>query len=1267
MSLFFGTDDSDDDGTHPDDLLPDDYPVTTVGDDVPATLQEHRPDRHALAIRPIRDNGGIEAMDGTLDGIHEQRTRSSGLVRRSTANAAPHHSFEVRYGRPYRAGEKGDSRAIMLQYVPAGELAGRFQRQLQRHYPESQIEAVEPRFLDVGSGSYLAGARLGLQRYTLYPIKNCDMPGFERDPTGAVLEELVGPDTEAVDVTVQICFRAAKPRWLEGVDGGPSVKTLTHNLQEPTYEEVRRKFTKTTIEHPPSKSEKRVAKLLSEQSGKGWEIGVRIFATGEDRRAVQRRVCAVAAMFDHFYELHGEQTFIPEPIPADQLVPGLLDSAERSWPSNAPETIVKGQREVAGLVNIPTADDVATGKMQWALSKAGRGVPPGTPRADWDDLGVDPMTASKEEKQVALLDNVEQGDPFWWGVGVKHGTEAGQPLDITNPHKLVHGESGTGKTTYLANDIGQQLDRYCSGLYLDPKGSDIDEFLAEWPDDRPDEDLIYMDLSGEYDRIPRFNFMEVPEYLEISTREHTEFLEALAENILRMVGAAGGSDNYVGGLMKRVVKTVVRALARRGETATLFDVATVCSSGENLEAFAQGMPDDRFHYLRQRAEQLGERDDTELDPLAGRLDEWVLNDNVRELICARDPSFSVHEAVRDGKTMFVRFSDSGSQIVKRMVGNALINRTYFAQRHHRPEHAFELVADEAQTVINSASDIELIMDQGREFDYRVTVACQRPKTQLPEGVRDAVLGNAATVVSYSSGRKKEAKAVADQHQDVEAQDLVNLSKYRFYMATEDEDGNSTYSYKVDAFRAPTEARAMVADDPDPDEVADEIDAKVEELKQRSLDRYGLRSEDVEEISIYDTTAPAAGDDADISPEELSIDGLNPAGHAGDMLAKAAYEEGLLRHGDPQAPVDRDVVAARLRRYLDLDELAISALADLVERTEGVDYSTAGGDELIMATEAAPARFLPSGDSSSAGGLKHRDLLRDSHALLTQLGLGITVPTQEGGRDIDGVGHVAETMRQIDAERPLQRLRRFEDEYPIVSRLTDGDDVTIEAEASTSEHPGQTIKNLAKAAEVGQKCLFVAREEAALRVYNALTDPQLVKARVEDGWELYNDTAALRLRDGRQPVRPADAYSTDWVRRDNGTLVCCDSEGRELAAGETVAALRDAEAAAQYPAVLDEGEDTGEDWKPIKDVVAPGERFGTEEDWPTPDDWEVLAVPHDAPECDQPAAEALRIVEDGELMPLASAADGAETSADDSAEKSAGKSDLASTLEDLTRG
>ncbi|KOX92716.1 type IV secretory system conjugative DNA transfer family protein [Halorubrum tropicale] len=1236
------------------------YEPVVVDDELVEATRPETP-REAIAVRPHKDNGGIEAMDEVLESLHTVETESPRFSL-DEANVSPAHAFEMRYA----AEQPGGDRVASLQYLAGDDtLDGTLERQLQQQYPDSQIERREPTFLPAREGQYVAGATLALRRYTLYPIKNIDLDGFFADPTGSILQEMVGVQDEAqtdADVVVQVVFRPEDRSWTSGVangggvadvdaddpnvDGAPSLKDLAYNLREPTVKWHRKRITFEQVEHPPSKVDKEVAKLLEEQQGeKGWHLCLRVFAVSDDPDVAVQRASKTAGMFRNFYENNAEQTFIPQPLAGDELRDEIVAAADRAFEETG---IVKAQREVAGLVNVPKAEFVSTNKMRWSMSRPGEGIPPGTPRFDYQRHGV--AGASEGRKQLAMLEADDVDEPYWYGFGAKHDVEAGVRPGTLRTHQFVGGGTGKGKTTFLVNLASQVVGRGHGGLIFDPKGRDVDRFIREWPEDRAEEDFIFVDLSDDFDQQVRFNFLEVPGDAEPESRAFATAVEALTDDLVAMMAqAGGGDDNYWGPLMNRVARTLIRGMAKSDRTCTLLDLAFVVTAPGNRDQFYEWMAEERIHFIKEAAERIRDQEEEDLEPLAGRLDQWVQNDAIRNLISARESTVSIQQAVEDGKVIVVRNAPSSGETEKRLFATALIRRAWVAARESDPDARppFHVIVDEFDSIVTRESNIHSILSEARAFNFPLTLSCQNPSNQLPDRVAEAIANQCETFITYNPGGKRDARMIQAQHSpDVEWEDLVNLSKYRFYMRTHDGNDELTHSYKVDAFPPVADVRQRVEGglfERPPGGMADE---ELREFKRRSIDRYGSdrpTPEQQKRESHFATDvddAAGAGETAGLS----DADDLELTDRREALICKAVYDEAI-QTGAEDGFVQSKAVAERIREYLGdgVDVEHQSRLWGLVDQVpeDLVEREVREDDVHLRCTDRGKTPIFETGASASGGGAKHRELLKDVYDPLTRAGARVRLPEQDGHNLPDGVATLADVDVFAEAEaeladlslrkrreREAEVLDEFEAAHPMLARLSDAGEMAVEAESSTGESkPAQTVRNLAQAVNEDQRCLFAVRESVAPTVWNTLMSPPYRTTFDETGETRFYNSRNLRI-DGETMLRPATCRETIWTRDETtGAYVLRDD------AGDAIARFPDAASvfqdASRYPATTD-GAEPGDEWAAVKQPVIPERAF--EDGPPTPGEWDVLVVPPDA---EMPAD--LRIYEDGEQLPLDEAA------------------------------
>lgn len=66
------------------------------------------------------------------------------------------------------------------------------------------------------------------------------------------------------------------------------------------------------------------------------------------------------------------------------------------------------------------------------------------------------------------------------------------------------------------------------------------------------------------------------------------------------------------------------------------------------------MDEERIHFIQEPAKRIAEKEDSDLEPLAGRFSQWIENDAGRNLISNPNSTVSIQEAIEDGKIVVVR-------------------------------------------------------------------------------------------------------------------------------------------------------------------------------------------------------------------------------------------------------------------------------------------------------------------------------------------------------------------------------------------------------------------------------------------------------------------------------------------------------------------------------------------------------------------------------------------------------------------------------------
>ncbi|WP_273837467.1 hypothetical protein [Halococcus sp. PRR34] len=1220
--------------------------VIEVDDTLATDLYDRSRDARLQTVRPYKNTeNGLERGMKLLTALHDPDTGMLGMRNKSEPLA-----FELHYG----------AETELLQSRVATKSEERFElvdRQVESHYADSDTREVDPSFLEVQPGQHVAGTTLQLRQRDeferLRPIRNfrLDPDHFEIGPFRSIAREMVGaahrPDC---DVLVQSVIKPAvstakwdRNNWWYGIDqtidsvtgkdAGSSMnwdevgKAIAEPFQQAgmterqqrheerrrrrEHEETGNRFTGGSGEEPTA-SRSDVAQLLDQQRGmRGYHLCIRIIAVSDDRDEAQKRVQDTAGMFRNFYDSRFQQGFVPVNPSGKKLHRVLQHAASREYTDRKMTFPVD---TLTGVCKIPT--DLALQQFDHSMSAAGQGVPPRTPRFEWDETGLDRSTAALSARQRALLTIDDPIKPYWYGYGMRSEIEAGVEPDVLNVHQFVGGSTGVGKTTLLINFFYQIMQRGHGGLFFDPKGDDAKDIVELLPDHRED-DLVYLDIGADAEYEVGFNFLEIP--LEDPDPESNAFdsaVSALADDFEALLAQSGNGD--WGARMSGITRAVVRGLAeyqvRTDETVTMLDMAFLLADEEGRQRIHQMMGEERIEWIQQATHVISEYSQDDLEPLSRRLWEWIFSSTIRSVASHPSTTISIDDIVREGKIVVVRNSASGDT-AKRLVATALIRRIWLAiqrqtKRDDLPDPPkFFAVCDEFDKIVNEHSNIHSILSQARAFGLSLTFAAQNldaggrdDDKGIPPGIQKSIRSNCKTFLTFDPGDPEDARDIAHQHsKNIDGEDIEELSDYRIYMRTHDDQNDKTDSYKVKTF--PPAAEAL------PDEKV-RSEAETDALIAESQERYGQPVRSTSEIKdemMVDPTGGTGTIDADAAlPNELDMEDKRVRNRA----LKVVYDESI-RQGDPGEYVAVEDCLGRLRRYLPGGEEINSVgqawreifqeISDayLDDRENVIEE----GEEAQTEVKALDMGFMNIGHKENDGGKEHWEQMADAYVPFTQLGFVFDIPAQTGGAMPDGLAKLDDALYLDDLDvddhdRVATRVNNYRDDHAILDRLAGTQDAFIESEHSTGQtQPSQTISNLVQAHNEGHRCLFICRPGDAEAIYDTVAGEEPCYRdghSVEGEQRFYTFTNSLSI-DGQQITRPG-ASDNVWVYDEQtGQYILRDNDGTEHARFDTAADIfTDASA---YPSGGD---------RTIKPPAIPEYEFDGGD--PSAVEWDIITVP-----------------------------------------------------------
>lgn len=295
-----------------------------------------------IRVRPRSDENEIVDGREVLPAFHVVQTD---LLRR---NQSPVHAFEL----------WGVDGAVECSFVPGvPHMADRIEGQLSSRYRDADVTRDEKFFPLCKSDRHIAAVSLSLRRRDFYPIRRHDVEGFETDPFGPLITELLGSDGNDTTAVVQVVFKPAKGTWTTGGWFGPNVDDAAEYLRTADV-----KGWLSTYEVEPSKTERRAAEVVQSQRGSdAFQTELRVLVSGESEFAATNRVWEITRVFEQYFDSmigQGFQTTLYRGSDIESVVGSALDRQLTG------SEMLLTVDELAGLAHVPAAS-LTTPPLEW--------------------------------------------------------------------------------------------------------------------------------------------------------------------------------------------------------------------------------------------------------------------------------------------------------------------------------------------------------------------------------------------------------------------------------------------------------------------------------------------------------------------------------------------------------------------------------------------------------------------------------------------------------------------------------------------------------------------------------------------------------------------------------------------------------------------------------------------------------------------------------------------------------------------------------------
>jgi len=638
--------------------------------------------------------------------------------------------------------------------------------QIYAQYPTVEINKIDDYTNQTKiEGKFSASCELVLTKPDVFPIKL--FSDFEVDPLSGITSVMSKIQSDEI-IWLQFIIRPVGDEWQEtgieyidkvkkGHDKIVSLKDVPKVFVK-TFKEFGHNFLKlllnphAELEGPAVASEIKLSGPVEEALKSiefkivklGFETKIRILAIASDPAIARTKVQGLAAAFKQFNTTNAngfKQTEIV--VNDDEFIQNYKDR----------DFIDKGYvlniSELAAVFHLPH-QTVETPHIVWAGSK--KGEPP-------SNL---PLAENVDAKSITIL-----GETNFRNVFRKFGIK----IEDRRRHCYIIGKSGTGKSTLIENMAIDDVIENRGVIIVDPHGELADKILACVPNDRK-EDVVVFDPADRAFPIA-FNLLDKVE---------DDFKGMVASGFVGIFKKIFG-DSW-GPRLEHILRNTVLALLDFPES-TMLDIPRMLTEKRFREKVVSFVVDPviKEFWINEFAQYDAKFRTEAVSPILNKVGQFLSTATIRNIVGQPYSRVNIRDIMDGQKILLINLSrgkigeDNSALLGAMMITKIQLSAMSRADVTIDQRPDCYLYVDEFQNF--ATESFAVILSEARKYNLNLTIANQYI-TQMPEIVRDAVFGNAGTIIAFRVGGTDADFLVKEFEPIFDANDLVNLDRYQIY-------------------------------------------------------------------------------------------------------------------------------------------------------------------------------------------------------------------------------------------------------------------------------------------------------------------------------------------------------------------------------------------------------------------------------------------------------------------------------------------------------
>ncbi|MFA7253457.1 MAG: type IV secretion system DNA-binding domain-containing protein [Patescibacteria group bacterium] len=635
--------------------------------------------------------------------------------------------------------------------------------QVYAQYPTVEISEVDDYVhnIDISEKNY-GICELLLNKPDVYPIKQ--FSDFEVDPISGVTAVMskLNPGEE---VWFQVVIRPVGDNWQEK---GHAMVTAVRNGAKPKGKELSQRIGRnlwslvgavvnqairpgaestsgTTEIKLPASVEEALKSIEQKITKLGFETKIRIIALGNDPVSTRMKCQNVAAAFKQYNTTNLNGFKISE----------IYMNSEHHWKDYAIRSFEKDGRifniaELASIYHFPHMS-VATPSIVWSGAK--KGEPPANL----------PLQETTAEDELTVIGETNFRNVFRV-FGIKK--------DDRRRHIYIVGKSGVGKSVLIENMAKDDVYKGRGVIIVDPHGELADKVLACIPENRIGDVVVFDPADREFP--VAFNLLESID---------DDFKPIVASGFVGIFKKL--FDKSWGPRLEHIMRNTVLALLDV-PGSTMLDIPRMLTNNHFRDRIVEKVKDPIIReFWQNEFASFDAKFRTEaVSPILNKVGQFLASSTIRNIVGQPRSTINIREIMDQKKIMIVNLSRGKiGEDNSALLGAMMITKIQLAAMSradvtvdNRPDTY--LYVDEFQ---NFATDsFAVILAEARKYNLNLTMAHQYI-AQLKDEVREAVFGNAGTIISFRVGGADASTLVKEFEPVFVENDLVNLDKFNIYV------------------------------------------------------------------------------------------------------------------------------------------------------------------------------------------------------------------------------------------------------------------------------------------------------------------------------------------------------------------------------------------------------------------------------------------------------------------------------------------------------